>query len=85
LNNNAIVIGKSGDSDLTCGMLVKVEQMSGVDKEMNEKMFGNYLVKSIKHKITQAQGYEQICLLTKPFYGKDPQNLTKKVSGRINK
>jgi hypothetical protein len=85
LNSNALVIGKSGDSELTCGALVKVEHMSGIEKEPNEKMYGNYLVKSLKHKITQGDGYEQVCLLTKPFYGKDPQGLTKTMTGRTNR
>jgi len=85
LNNNSLIIGKSGDSELTCGVLVRTEQFSGELNQVNEKLFGNYLVKAVRHKITTQNGYEQVCLLTKPFYFRDSTGITKTVSGKVNR
>jgi hypothetical protein len=85
LNNNSLIIGKAGDSELTCGVLVKTEQFSGEKNDYNEKMHGNYLVKAVRHKISTTSGYEQICLITKPFYNTDPNNITNVVSGKVNR
>jgi hypothetical protein len=85
LNNNSLVIGKSGDSELFCGMLIKAEQFGGEINTVNEKLYGNYLVKGIKHKINSEEGYQQVVLLTKPFYNKDVDGVTESLTGRVNK
>jgi hypothetical protein len=85
LNNNSIVIGKSGDSELFAGSLVKIEQMGGEQNTVNEKLYGKYLMKGIKHKINLTEGYTQVVLLTKPFYNSDPNNITKNINGKVNK
>jgi len=77
LNENAIVVGKNGDSELTCGMIIEVDYRSfDVDEKLNERLFGNFLVKSVRHKIDLQDGYKQVCMLTKPFFTKDPDSIT---------
>jgi hypothetical protein len=85
LNNNSLVVGKSGDSGLFCGTLVKVEQMGGEKNTLNEKLYGNYLLKCVKHKINLTEGYNQVILMSKPFYSNDPDNVTNQITGRVNK
>lgn len=80
LNDNSIVIGKPGDSELSCGQIIDVEQKSFAEENTyNDKMNGKMLIKSIKHKIDKDEGYKQVALLTKMFYSNDNKNITKKL------
>ena len=80
INSNSIVLGKFGDSGLTCGKIINVEYLSAdSSQKVNDKLNGNYLVKSCKHKIDLSEGYTQVLLITKPLYSTDTKNVTKKV------
>jgi len=80
INSNAIVLGKFGDSGLTCGCLINVEYLSADSSQrVNDKINGNYLVKTCKHRIDLVEGYKQVLLVTKPLYANDDKNVTEKV------
>lgn len=79
LNSNCLVIGKAGDSDLTVGKVIEVEYRSIDDDEMlNEKLSGNYLIRSICHRM-DGDGYQQVILVTKPFFSYDSKDIVYKI------
>jgi len=85
IQNCSMFVGKNGDSDLTVGKLVEIQVMSiNSSNRIHDKLYGKYLVRSLRHVINAQNGYTQNLLLVKDSYFSDENNCTYKIKSKTN-